>query len=185
MSNFDEDTPTAPAGPVQCAQGCGFYGNPLTENMCSKCYKQVQAEHCPPVPIVPVVPQPEVNAENVDEAMGEAKPEVPSMEEKSSAEVCAPVPDEAPETMPEAVAEKKEGEAPTPPKKPIQKNKKRCWTCKKKVGLMGFECKCDFIFCAEHRYAEAHACPHDYMTEQRAKLKQDNPTVQADKLNRI
>ena len=77
-------------------------------------------------------------------------------------------------------------DAATPPtSKKIQKNKKRCWSCRKKVGLMGFECKCSYVFCAEHRYAEAHTCTYDYMTEQRAKLKQDNPTIEADKLTRI
>lgn len=67
----------------------------------------------------------------------------------------------------------------------MQKNKHKCFMCKKKVGLMGFECKCTFVFCAEHRYAEAHKCTHDHMTEQRDKLSRDNPVIKAEKLNRI
>ena len=31
-----------PQAPVQCVQGCGFFGNPSTENYCSKCYKEHQ-----------------------------------------------------------------------------------------------------------------------------------------------
>ena len=36
----------------------------------------------------------------------------------------------------------------------IQKNKGRCWGCKKKVGLTGFECRCGYVFCGTHRYAD-------------------------------
>ena len=35
----------------------------------------------------------------------------------------------------------------------------RCFTCQKKVGLTGFDCKCKHQFCGEHRLPEAHACP--------------------------
>lgn len=28
--------------PVQCAGGCGFFGNPATESMCSKCFRDAQ-----------------------------------------------------------------------------------------------------------------------------------------------
>eukprot|EP00302_Diacronema_sp_CCMP2436_P014763 CAMPEP_0179882436 /NCGR_PEP_ID=MMETSP0982-20121206/28149_1 /TAXON_ID=483367 /ORGANISM="non described non described, Strain CCMP 2436" /LENGTH=207 /DNA_ID=CAMNT_0021776755 /DNA_START=65 /DNA_END=690 /DNA_ORIENTATION=+ len=31
------------AEPVLCANSCGFYGNPVTSNMCSKCYKDVHS----------------------------------------------------------------------------------------------------------------------------------------------
>ena len=34
-----------------------------------------------------------------------------------------------------------------------QKNKTRCWTCKKKVGLTGFECRCSYVFCGKVRCA--------------------------------
>jgi hypothetical protein len=30
--------------PIMCAAGCGFFGNPSNENMCSKCFKDKQAE---------------------------------------------------------------------------------------------------------------------------------------------
>jgi len=31
--------------------------------------------------------------------------------------------------------------------------------CRKKVGLLGFACRCGGVFCATHRLYEDHACP--------------------------
>lgn len=36
--------------------------------------------------------------------------------------------------------------------------KTRCAECKKKVGLLGFDCACGKTLCAAHRYLETHAC---------------------------
>ncbi len=42
------------------------------------------------------------------------------------------------------------------PVKREQLDKKRCFTCNKKTGLLGIECKCTFVFCNGHRLPEAH-----------------------------
>ncbi len=36
-----------------------------------------------------------------------------------------------------------------------QKNRSRCFSCNKKVGLLGFDCKCGFVFCSAHRHASS------------------------------
>ena len=30
------------------------------------------------------------------------------------------------------------------------------------IGLTGFQCKCEFFFCAEHRYSDRHECAFDF-----------------------
>lgn len=60
-------------------------------------------------------------------------------------------------------------------KKVVQKNKARCWECKKKVGYTGIECRCGYTYCASHRYADQHACTFDYKKSGRKVLAQQNP----------
>jgi hypothetical protein len=43
-----------------------------------------------------------------------------------------------------------------------KKKKNRCLTCKKKVGLTGFTCRCGGLFCSIHRYSDKHECGFDY-----------------------
>ncbi|KAK6794340.1 hypothetical protein RDI58_007793 [Solanum bulbocastanum] len=62
----------------------------------------------------------------------------------------------------------------------------RCMICRKKVGLLGFNCKCDEIFCETHRHPEEHACTFNFKSIGRAVLAKKNPLCKPDKLkNRI
>lgn len=42
--------------------------------------------------------------------------------------------------------------------------------CKKKLGLLGFECRCKKQFCGQHRDAEVHSCEHDYKSDAKKEL---------------
>lgn len=33
----------------------------------------------------------------------------------------------------------------------VQKDRKRCFDCNKKIGLLGNECRCGYVFCSFHR----------------------------------
>lgn len=49
----------------------------------------------------------------------------------------------------------------------MQKDRKRCFQCNKKVGLLGTECKCKFVFCNAHRLPEDHQCDFDFRNKAR------------------
>lgn len=69
----------------------------------------------------------------------------------------------------------------------VQKPKKlRCAECNKKLGLiMIMKCHCERIFCAQHRYAEAHRCSFNFKTEGQKTIARENPLVVAPKLPKI
>eukprot|EP00922_Rhytidocystis_sp_ex-Travisia-forbesii_P062960 GHVS01093715.1.p1 GENE.GHVS01093715.1~~GHVS01093715.1.p1 ORF type:complete len:214 (-),score=61.98 GHVS01093715.1:560-1201(-) len=69
--------------------------------------------------------------------------------------------------------------------RPVQSNKGRCWSCQSKIGLLGFPCRCGYLFCGKHRYADAHDCCFDYKAFDRQNLAKQNKQVVADKLEKI
>ncbi|WZZ46039.1 hypothetical protein YC2023_042298 [Brassica napus] len=66
----------------------------------------------------------------------------------------------------------------------VVKNKKRsrCNACNKKVGLLGFECRCGHVFCGSHRHPEEHSCLSDYKSAAITELTIQNPVIKPDKL---
>lgn len=46
----------------------------------------------------------------------------------------------------------------------------RCGSCKKKIGLVTFSCRCGGVYCAEHRADTTHNCSYDYQSENKSKL---------------
>lgn len=67
------------------------------------------------------------------------------------------------------------------PKK-IQTDLKKCWTCKKSVGLLDFKCKCNYIFCGKHYHSSAHNCTFDYHENKKLDLKKKLEKITANKL---
>jgi len=43
----------------------------------------------------------------------------------------------------------------------------RCQTCKKKLGVMPFTCKCEKQFCITHLQPQEHACTFDYKAHEK------------------
>lgn len=77
---------------------------------------------------------------------------------------------------------------PSDKKKSTKKKKKkkaRCGVCRSKLGLTGFKCRCDNMYCDKHRYADDHSCTFDYVSMHKEQLTKDNPVVVAAKLEKL
>lgn len=76
-------------------------------------------------------------------------------------------------------------EQPDVPARKVQKDKRRCFSCRKKVGLTALPCRCGYVYCGVHRMATDHNCDFDYKTHARSVLAGANPLVAAAKVNKI
>ncbi|KAK1694158.1 hypothetical protein QYE76_010855 [Lolium multiflorum] len=61
----------------------------------------------------------------------------------------------------------------------------RCNVCRKRVGLTGFRCRCEKLFCPRHRHSETHNCSFDYKTAGREEIARANPLIRAAKVIKI
>ncbi|KAL3519229.1 hypothetical protein ACH5RR_021818 [Cinchona calisaya] len=60
-----------------------------------------------------------------------------------------------------------------------------CTGCRRKLGLMGFRCRCGEMFCFEHRYSDRHDCSYDYKAAGREAIARENPVVRAAKILKV
>lgn len=167
--NQNDNVEQAPQ-PQLCANNCGFFAS--SAGLCSKCFRDSQLKQ---------QQQQAVTMASVTPASASSSLPVAA---KFSEPVAIPAADAPSSSGTESVAA-----SPAAPASgsPAKSGPTRCAhpECRKKVGLTGFKCKCDQVFCGAHRYAESHACPFDYKESARQKLAAQNPLVAAAKVQKI
>ncbi|XP_035207026.1 AN1-type zinc finger protein 6-like [Stegodyphus dumicola] len=207
---MERDTNQMSQSPSLCRSGCGFYGSPKTDGLCSKCYKDAlkrkQANPAPPPLSGRTSPTPTSTvAASVcddkapspkDDNLSTASPTVPALvvtppsQDQSKPEASKQTPaDSEPSPASPTSSEKGEGESSSQQdelmEKDQKKKKNRCHICKKKVGLTGFPCRCNGLFCSVHRYSNEHNCTFDYKQLGAQEIRKNNPLVVGEKVKKI
>lgn len=122
----------------------------------------------PAEPAQPAEPDPRDFALSEAELGEEVRKEEAKQQAAAARVACAPA---AAAAAPAAAAAAPAGDKPDQSKKKPKK-RNRCEQCRKKVGLLGFECKCGGVFCGAHRMASTHCCTFEAQrkAEQKARL---------------
>ena len=67
------------------------------------------------------------------------------------------------------------------------KQQTRCSFCNKKLKLIHFTCKCEKLFCSNHRYAHSHNCTFltNKQEDSKKKIEEKNPKIVHSKIEKI
>ncbi|KAF9544320.1 zinc finger domain-containing protein [Mortierella hygrophila] len=159
----DNNAQNAQNSPITCANGCGFYGNPINNNMCSKCFKELNQKNNAsqaaatanvttsgftgklaqpsqaPAPSVPSTPP----TSSSSDASTPVQAPVPTVASNSANAVASPIIPVSSTPTPSSgsgvstptsiASDALEGLAPG--ERPPQVNKGRCYMCRAKIPL--------------------------------------------------
>lgn len=204
------ESPSQSSQAQLCRNGCGFYGSSKNDGMCSLCYKdnlqkKTNAGKSSPG-LASINPKDVSNSKitsegTVSSAMASLattdKPVTPlstCSTTSTSTDLSYSIPTATDPTKALTTVQAQTpsaGEAgtslaePENIPSPSKPKKNRCATCRKKLGLTGFYCRCGNYYCSLHRYSDQHSCEFDYKADAQAKIRKENPVVMGEKINKI
>lgn len=165
VANKEEEASTAAAAADEqlalCASGCGFFSSKETKNMCSKCYR----DHL--------------------KATSPLFSSSSSPATASTTDITVPIAPATTAPTPSLKGKEEEATAAASSSAAAAAKPNRCVACRKKVGLLGFECRCGGTFCSTHRHADKHACTFDFKKSDREKIAKENPLIVAPKITKF
>ncbi|BAT05596.1 zinc finger A20 and AN1 domain-containing stress-associated protein 12 [Oryza sativa Japonica Group] len=166
VANEEEEASTAAAAAADeqlalCSSGCGFFGSKETNNMCSKCYR----DHL--------------------KATSPLFSSSSSPATASTTDITVPIAPATTAPTPSLKGKEEEATAAASSSAAAAAKPNRCVACRKKVGLLGFECRCGGTFCSTHRHADKHACTFDFKKSDREKIAKENPLIVAPKITKF
>jgi len=178
--------------PTLCKNGCGFYSNAGNEGLCSVCYKDVVKKKQAPPTNMPASFSPAPNSMaslSIEEGASARQSSSNLDTATTTVPVVMPVEKKPAECEmiggPSSAGAQAQADGEKEGEKDGKKKKNRCLSCKKKVGLTGFTCRCGGLFCSIHRYSDKHECSFDYKALGAEEISKSNPVVVAQKVAKI
>mmetsp|Transcript_64164 Transcript_64164/g.74578 ORF Transcript_64164/g.74578 Transcript_64164/m.74578 type:complete len:168 (-) Transcript_64164:2-505(-) len=167
MSDFTNNIENDASKPVLCVTCKQFFGNKMTEGLCSKCHRDNTNKAKTSTETQAMTLISKASAVSNEDTLSQVKS---NLKEESKSDVV--VSNETKEIKEEKAPEK-------------QVDLTRCFSCSKKVGLLGFKCKCESMFCRTHRQPEMHECSFDFAKAGKERLAKENVAVIAAKIEKI
>ncbi|XP_073150890.1 zinc finger A20 and AN1 domain-containing stress-associated protein 8-like [Henckelia pumila] len=169
MESSKETGCQVPEGPILCINNCGFFGSVATMNMCSKCHKDTVLQQ----------QQATLAASSIEDIVNSSSS---TIKNESFLAEAANVEAEFKVVSPQPSSELATGHGSD---LKVKEGPNRCTTCRKRVGLTGFSCRCGHMFCSVHRYSDKHDCQFDYRIAAQDAIAKANPVVKAEKLDKV